>query len=49
MVSDILGVWIEAFGLIKLTESGVNTFIPGPSPHLCVERDGRESQGSDIA
>jgi hypothetical protein len=48
MSGDVLTVYIEAFRLMELSQSGVNTGIPGPPFNIGGERDGRESQPNCI-
>ena len=48
MPSDFLAVRIETFGLVELTESGVNTSIPGPPLDLHAEPYGGEPKVSCV-
>jgi hypothetical protein len=45
---DVRTVWIEPFRFMELTESGVNTIIPGSSPDFRREAYSGESEISCI-
>jgi hypothetical protein len=48
MPGDVLGVWIEPFGLVELPESGVNAGIPVLAKDIRGGQDGGESQTNCI-
>jgi hypothetical protein len=37
MYGDLLAIWIKAFGLMELTDSGVDTGIPRVTPDVLGE------------
>jgi hypothetical protein len=46
MPRNVLTIWIKSFGAVELSESVINTGIPGPPPDIHGESDGRGSQTS---